>query len=109
MPKQYLTVNEVARILGVSPLTVRNWDQKGRLKAYRNPMNNYRLYKISDVEDLLQGIEGSKSKVTKDKKPAEIAQAVEAVKEAQAEQIIETVKAPTEEKTEFKKLQIDAE
>ncbi len=38
MPKQYLTVNEVAKILGVSPLTIRNWDQKGRLVAYRNPL-----------------------------------------------------------------------
>ena len=56
MPKQYLTVNEVAKIIGVSPLTVRNWDQKGRLVAYRNPLNNYRLYKISDVENLLKEI-----------------------------------------------------
>jgi len=44
-------------------LTVRNWDQKGRLVAYRNPLNNYRLYKISDVENLLKEIEGSKGKV----------------------------------------------
>lgn len=65
MPKQYLTVNEVARLLGVSPLTVRNWDQKGRLKAYRNPMNNYRLYKISDIEKLLEEIEVSREKKNK--------------------------------------------
>ncbi|MBI2057469.1 MAG: MerR family DNA-binding transcriptional regulator [Candidatus Yanofskybacteria bacterium] len=62
MPKQYLTVNEVAKIIGVSPLTVRNWDQKGRLVAYRNPLNNYRLYKVSDVENLLKEIEGSQGK-----------------------------------------------
>ena len=62
MPKQYLTVNEVAKIIGVSPLTVRNWDQKGRLVAYRNPLNNYRLYKISDVENLLKEIEQSQGK-----------------------------------------------
>ena len=62
MPKQYLTVNEVAKIIGVSPLTVRNWDQKGRLVAYRNPLNNYRLYKISDVENLLKKIEQSQGK-----------------------------------------------
>ena len=62
MPKQYLTVNEVAKIIGVSPLTVRNWDQKGRLAAYRNPLNNYRLYKISDVENLLKKIEQSQGK-----------------------------------------------
>lgn len=62
MPKQYLTVNEVAKILGVSPLTIRNWDQKGRLVAYRNPINNYRLYKTEDVEKLIKDIEQSKGK-----------------------------------------------
>jgi len=62
MPKQYLTVNEVAKILGVSSLTIRNWDQKGRLLAYRNPLNNYRLYKTEDVEELLKEIEQSKGK-----------------------------------------------
>ncbi len=62
MPKQYLTVNEVAKILGVSPLTIRNWDQKGRLVAHRNPLNNYRLYKTEDVENLIKEIEQSKGK-----------------------------------------------
>ncbi len=62
MPKQYLTVNEVAKILGVSPLTIRNWDQKGRLIAHRNPFNNYRLYKTDDVEKILKDIEQSKGK-----------------------------------------------
>ena len=62
MPKQYLTVNEVAKIIGVSPLTIRNWDQKGRLLAHRNPFNNYRLYKTEDVEKLLKDIEESKGR-----------------------------------------------
>jgi DNA (cytosine-5)-methyltransferase 1 len=57
MPKKYLTVKEVARLLGITPLTVRNWDKKGQLIAYRNPINNYRLYKIEDVEELIRKIE----------------------------------------------------
>lgn len=57
MPKKYLTVNEVARIVGVTPLTVRNWDKKGRLIAYRHPVNNYRLYKTEAVESLMNQIE----------------------------------------------------
>ncbi len=57
MPKKYLTVKEVARLLGITPLTVRNWDKKGVLIAYRNPINNYRLYKIEDVEELIKKIE----------------------------------------------------
>ncbi|MEK7600737.1 MAG: helix-turn-helix domain-containing protein [Patescibacteria group bacterium] len=60
MPKKFLNVSEVARLVGVTPLTVRNWDQKGKLIAYRNPVNNYRMYKIDDVEILLRQIEQSK-------------------------------------------------
>ena len=60
MPKKFLTVQEVARLLAVTPLTVRNWDQKGKLRAFRNPLNNYRMYKIEDVEALLNKIEQSK-------------------------------------------------
>lgn len=51
--------------MGVTPLTVRNWDQKGRLVAYRNPMNNYRLYKVEDIEVLMKQIEHSKEKTRK--------------------------------------------
>jgi DNA-binding transcriptional MerR regulator len=65
MPKKFLTVNDVARLFGVTPLTVRNWDQKGKLIAYRNPVNNYRLYKVEDVEVLLRQIEQSKQKTRK--------------------------------------------
>ena len=57
MPKKYLSVNDVAKLMGVTPLTVRNWDKKGALVAYRNPVNNYRMYRIEDVEALLHQIE----------------------------------------------------
>jgi len=65
VPKKFLTVREVANLLGITPLTVRNWDTKGKLVAYRNPMNNYRLYKIEDIEVLMRQIEGSKQKTRK--------------------------------------------
>ncbi len=60
MPKKFLTVNDVARLLGMSPLTVRNWDRAGKLVAYRNPVNNYRMYKIEDVETIIRQIEHSR-------------------------------------------------
>lgn len=63
MPKQFLTVKQVAKLLGVTPLTIRNWDKRGRLQAYRNPINNYRVYKVGDVENLLKDIEGTKGMV----------------------------------------------
>jgi len=65
MPKKFLTVGDVARLLGITPLTVRNWDARGKLTAYRNPVNNYRLYKVEDVEVLLRMIEQSKQKTRK--------------------------------------------
>lgn len=55
--KQYVHIKEAATLLGVSPMTLRNWDQRGKLLSIRNPMNGYRLYKRSDLEKLLHQIE----------------------------------------------------
>ena len=53
----YITIKEASSILGVSPLTLRNWDKNGRFKALRHPMNNYRVYKMEDLEAVLREIE----------------------------------------------------
>lgn len=50
MEKIYLTIKEAAQLVGVTPLTLRNWDRDGKLKAYRNPINNYRVYKQDDID-----------------------------------------------------------
>ncbi len=60
--KRYVTVNEAAKMLGVTPLTLRNWDKAGKLVALRNPLNNYRIYKKEDIDFFLRRIE-SKGKV----------------------------------------------
>ena len=60
--KDYLTIKEVADMLGVTPLTLRNWDKSEKLKALRNPINNYRIYKATEVELFLRKIE-SKGKI----------------------------------------------
>ena len=57
MAKLYITIKQAASILDVSPLTLRNWDKNGKLKAHRHPMNNYRVYKIEDLEKVIQEIE----------------------------------------------------
>jgi len=62
MEKKYLTIKEVAKILGVTPQTLRNWDKSGKLKALRNPINNYRVYRAYDVEVFLRKME-SKGKI----------------------------------------------
>ena len=60
MIKRYLTIKEVSKLLGVTPLTLRNWDKVGKLKAYRNPINNYRVYKPEEIELFLRKIESSR-------------------------------------------------
>ena len=60
--KRYLTVKEAAKLLEVTPLTLRNWDKSGKLKAYSNPINNYRIYKPENIEFFLRKIE-SKGKL----------------------------------------------
>lgn len=57
MAKLYITIKQASKILSVSPLTLRNWDKNGKLKAYRHPMNNYRVYKIEDLEKVIHEIE----------------------------------------------------
>lgn len=49
--EKYLKISEAARFLGVTPLTLRNWDKKGKLLALRHPVSNYRLYPLSILEE----------------------------------------------------------
>lgn len=58
MAKHYLTIKQAADFVGVTPLTLRNWDKKGKLAAYRHPVNNYRLYRFADLEKLQKSITG---------------------------------------------------
>ncbi len=55
-----ITIKMASEILGVTTLTLRNWDNSGKFTASRHPINNYRVYKISDIEDLLMEIELNK-------------------------------------------------
>jgi len=61
---RYLTIKQAAKLLGVTPLTLRNWDKKGKLKAYRHPINNYRIYKLDQIELFLRRLESQRT--TKD-------------------------------------------
>lgn len=61
MPRlnEYLTIKEAAEFLAVSPNTLRNWGASGKIAEHRNPMNGYRLFKISDLQALLDEIDQS--------------------------------------------------
>ena len=54
---KYITIKEASDILGVSKITLRNWDKANKLKAYRHPFNNYRIYKLEDIDKVLEMIE----------------------------------------------------
>jgi len=55
--RKYFTIKEAANYLGVSSLTLRNWDKQNKLTAYRNPINNYRMYRLDQLELFLRSIE----------------------------------------------------
>ena len=63
----YFSIKEAADILGVSPLTLRNWDKSGKFKAQRHPMNNYWVYKLSALEKVIEDIEGGTNKSNAEK------------------------------------------
>jgi excisionase family DNA binding protein len=58
----YFSIKEAAEVLGVTPLTLRNWDKSGKFPAQRHPMNNYRVYKLSALERIIEDIEGGSVK-----------------------------------------------
>ena len=62
MDQKYISIKDASQILGVTPLTLRNWDKRGILTAYRNPINNYRVYRQDQLELFLRRIENSKNK-----------------------------------------------
>jgi len=67
MEKKYYTIKQAAKILGVTPLTLRNWDKRGKLRAYRHPANNYRVYKSDQLELFLRRVEASRENKKKRK------------------------------------------
>lgn len=52
----YLQIREAAEFLGVSPNTLRNWGREEKIAEFRHPVNNYRLYRQSDLEEVLRRV-----------------------------------------------------
>ncbi len=69
---KFITIKDASSILGMSKITLRNWDRSGKLKAHRHPFNNYRIYKLEDIERIIEMIENNevviKQKIDKIKK-----------------------------------------
>ena len=52
--KKHLTIKQAAKIIGVSELTLRNWDRARKFVALRHPMNNYRMYTLDQIDSLMK-------------------------------------------------------
>ena len=55
MEKRIFTLQETSQILSVSTTTLRRWDNGGKLKSIRNPINNYREYTKENIMTLEAG------------------------------------------------------
>jgi len=58
----YLRISEAADYLGVSPNTLRNWVNAGKVVAFRHPVNDYRLFQREDLDALLKQVETASKK-----------------------------------------------
>ena len=45
----FLPISQAANLLGVSPNTLRNWSNSGKIASFRHPVNGYRLYRREDL------------------------------------------------------------
>ena len=55
----YLTVKDAAKLLGVTPTTLRNWEKSGKLVPRRHPINRYRLYRREELAKMLEQLSES--------------------------------------------------
>jgi excisionase family DNA binding protein len=55
--RDYLRISDAAEYLGVSPNTLRNWENAGKVVAVRHPVNGYRLFRRTDLDVLLKQVE----------------------------------------------------
>lgn len=53
-----LPIGEVARLLGVSVSTVRNWERANKIASFRTP-GGQRRFRLEDVEALRNGEEAA--------------------------------------------------
>ncbi|QEL17816.1 hypothetical protein PX52LOC_04827 [Limnoglobus roseus] len=59
----FLRISEAAEYLGVSPNTLRNWVDAGKIVAVRHPVNDYRLFRREDLDALLRQVAVARQKV----------------------------------------------
>jgi excisionase family DNA binding protein len=63
--RDYLRISEAAEYLGVSPNTLRNWVNTGKVAAIRHPVNDYRLFQRKDLDALLRQVAEATSELSR--------------------------------------------
>jgi excisionase family DNA binding protein len=58
MPGEWLSLSEIAKVLGVHPSTVRNWADKGRMPVHRT-RGGHRRFKRSEIDLWMQSQQAS--------------------------------------------------
>lgn len=71
---EYISIKETARLVGVSPQTLRKWEKDGHLVPYRNPVNNYRMYKVEQIEAFIEEMRSDRARRGKFKLKVKIIQ-----------------------------------
>ncbi len=54
MKENLVSLSAASKILNVSTETLRNWDRQGKLIAYRNPLNHYRMYDLEQLREIVK-------------------------------------------------------
>jgi len=63
MDENIFSIAEAAKYIGVSPLTLRNWENKRLIKSFRTP-GGHRRFRKSELDRII-GINGTGSKLEK--------------------------------------------
>lgn len=59
---EFIQIKEAAELLGVSQVTLRVWEEKGKIASYRSPMNEKkRLYIREELLQMLEDIQPKKA------------------------------------------------
>lgn len=61
-----MRISEAAEFLGVSPNTLRNLGNAGKIADHRQPVNGYRLFKQEELDKLLRPIQSGEANPPED-------------------------------------------
>ncbi len=51
--KEMMTITEVAKMLGISPGTIKKWEEMGKAKRAKRDQRGWRVYDQNDPEKLM--------------------------------------------------------